>query len=198
MLKFFFYGILASLGALFLEMTISVTSWDAISINIASYQISWALILAVLIEESLKLLFINKYIQEIKNNKINGSVILNSEKIFFGSILFGFGFSVLESFFFIYDPSITASASYLNILGVIMIHAATSGYIGYFLSFEWIAGLLVSIRIIMIASLFHFLYNLLVIYDAADHAKIIYLSVVIFFLILLKYNRNWIEKVTDK
>ena len=64
--KPFFYGILASFGALLLEIIIKNFSGNDSSLVDISTRLSWFLVLAVSIEELFKILLIHKYYQELQ------------------------------------------------------------------------------------------------------------------------------------
>ena len=189
--KPFFYGILASFGALLIEMIIKNFSGNDSSLVDIPTRLSWFLVLAVSIEELLKILLIHKYYQEIidRHDRSRSPIMIQGE-MFYGALLVGLGFSFLEIFFFTYDPAIRIQVAYLSILSVVFLHILTAGLIGYFLSRENIIDYFVFLKIFIAAASLHLLYNVLVIYDTDKIYIICYLVFILIFLLLQRYRQQ--------
>lgn len=124
-LQSFFLGILGALGALFLEIIFLIFSTPIFStaetITQKTTSIGLFFFLAILIEEFLKYILLYKSVA--KTDKKN-EIVLNS-------ILFGFGFSILEMFFVFWNYQNEYTLDLIGLLGIITIHISTALLMGY-------------------------------------------------------------------
>ncbi|PJA87157.1 MAG: hypothetical protein CO141_00965 [Candidatus Moranbacteria bacterium CG_4_9_14_3_um_filter_42_9] len=183
-----FFGIIASLGALFLELLLSLFLGSPEKLSSLFFStLSPLLIAAILIEEFLKFIFIYKNFQQIEvwmkssdeENNFKRATLLDS-------FLIGLGFSCLELFFILLNlPGQSLHALGLTILGTAAIHILTAGVIGYLvvaarkMSLDWTA------KTLLIAFSLHFIYNYLIIYDFQPGAILLYLSALLLTLITM-------------
>lgn len=185
----FFFGILAALGALFLELIIGMLVGSPQDLkNIFSDQITPLLASAVLTEELLKFTFIYRRSWELKVYFQDSNSSVGLEKVvFLNSIFIGLGFSFIElAFIFFSLPSIKDALTLkLAISGILIIHTATSAIMGYLLA-RYESAKYVVIPTILIAAVFiHLFYNSLIIYSARPFFVFLYLlSVILIFAAL--------------
>ena len=149
-LKAFFYGIIAASGATVFQQLILIT----LNIEtVSTTSLTPLLVFGALSEELFKFIVIYKIYSETESRK---SFLLNS-------LLIGFGFSLIELIFKIWDKLPTVQVFYADYLGIIIIHIITAGVIGYFLTLKN-SKFLLSIIGITLAFLLHLAYNAFKIY----------------------------------
>lgn len=183
MIRPFFFGILAALGALFLELIIGMLAGSPQDLkNIFSDQITPLLVSAVLTEELLKFTFIYRRSWELKVYFQNSNDPARLEKvIFLNSLFIGLGFSFIElAFIFFSLPSIRDALDFkLAISGILIIHTATSAIMGYLLTKYESAKYVVIPTILIAAAFIHLFYNFLIIYSAQPFFVFLYLLLVV-------------------
>ncbi|EKE11394.1 MAG: hypothetical protein ACD_15C00088G0001 [uncultured bacterium] len=178
-IKFFILGALAALGALTCELVLSSLLSILFNVNIEKdylSKITFFLIIVVIIEELFKLALLAKLFSSIEK----------SSSKFILSIFFGGGFAFIEVYLKLISLSISNIFSF-PFLGVFLIHIITSGIIGYFL-IKKSYSILSAIQALLISSLFHLTYNLLVIYNQDAIFAYIYLFSISILLFILKIN----------
>jgi|GEM_PF-770641 len=166
-LKPLFFGLIAALGALFLELFLATffsTPQDLFGIS--SKQITFFLAVTVLIEELMKLAFIYRDWLDLK---ISSATLSESRKIiFFHSFFVGIGFSIIELLFIFFGLQSICDVSdfKLAISGILLIHTATSSIMGYLLARPAPLKFFTIPNALILAVTIHFFYNLLVVYSA--------------------------------
>lgn len=161
-LKYFFFGILASCGALFFELILFVVFSSATSANFSAPsagQLTALFALSIPLEEVFKFIFLRKKIRQAQADTISQ---ITARGIFFCSLIFGGGFALLESVFNFSLISTEQNTLLLQFFGVILIHIATAGIIGLALFFQKKDSPFAVTKIILPAILLHASYNLLV------------------------------------
>ena len=165
-----FFGIIASFGALFLELLLSFfwSNPDEIK-NIFLGEITALLIAAVMIEEAFKFIFVLKIFQEFEIGRKDSAETDRPEKYFFReSLLVGLGFSFLELLFAFFNSSFGQSFPNFALAasGLVMVHILTAGIIGYSMLKFKAVNLVSAATALAVAFFVHFSYNLLIIYFA--------------------------------
>jgi len=164
-IKFIFFGIVAALGALIIELALAALSNKNPG---ASYDsISVLLILFVLSEEIFKFALIYKTNLQTKN----------SRTFFVNAGLIGLGFALTE-IYLVYLGNIFQPADFFwPILGIAIVHISTSVLLGC-AAFRQVSAkkILAPAAIVMTAAL-HMFYNSLIIYNASPAATHAYLAV---------------------
>lgn len=139
-LKYFFFGILAALSSLIIELLIDSFSLF-VQINGNSSLLSFFLISAT-IEEFFKLLFIIRIWLETSSKP----------KVLTYSLMVGLGFSAIEIFFNSWRLMGQTLPFHLY-FGLIFIHVLTAGIIGFFLSrqpkISWTVSVLTFLNILL-------------------------------------------------
>ena len=150
MINSFFYGILSVAGAtIFQQIILIVLEVEFID---TSY-LSPLLIFGAISEEIFKFIFVYKLKTQTQNFK----------EIFFGSMLIGFGFSLVELTFKVWGDWKNLNYFLENYTGIILIHVLTAGIMGMLLTQKWP----LAIRIfsgLSLAIILHLAYNALKIY----------------------------------
>jgi RsiW-degrading membrane proteinase PrsW (M82 family) len=161
-LKIFFYGILAAVGAILLELGFFLTTAE---LPFSSILISFlnVFIGVALIEEFLKFLVVKEKI--LSNSELDEPV-----DIMLYMIIAALGFVALENILIFLSPKIfllglgeTLILVVFRFISATLLHALTSGILGYFLAlsfFEIKKRVKFLVIGITLATLFHGLYNL--------------------------------------
>lgn len=176
MITSFFGGIIAASSALVLEIFFSMLFGEEFVFKTAALEISRFLIISVLIEEIFKFLAVFKTISK-KDSKWS---------IFLKSFLVGLGFSLLEIFlnFLKFGFDFKDKQFLVSLSGILIIHALTSGYMGYFVAaLKKHPGPISSI-IIIFTSFIHLLYNVVIIQNVPVffiYSFFLALAVILFF-----------------
>jgi len=172
-IKIFFYGIIAACGALFVELIFKSFS-ENYQQSVSLENFSFILIAFIIIEEFFKFLLIYKISLENKE----------SNKLFFYSLIFGLGFSLLEISIIIFIGQLYENPI-LGLLGIFFLHILTCGIFGHFLSKE---GQRISLATkSLILSLFlHIIYNALIIYNFGYEIALIFLFFSYLFLFSIR------------
>lgn len=150
----FLYGIIAALGALFVQIGIYVAAsfyfGNNFSISFANlFLIPGFLVLAAFTEETFKYLVISKKIDELSFEK---TYVVNS-------LLVGIGFALTEFLLFMSSGNLPST----KILGeIFLLHVGTSGIIGYLVGTNNPKKIATFIYVAFIATFFHAGYNLLI------------------------------------
>jgi RsiW-degrading membrane proteinase PrsW (M82 family) len=150
-IKPFFFGIIAALGALILELVFYIILPSQETQQDYYSKITIFLFLVVAVEEALKVLMVYKNAQEFKDEN----------DIFISSFFVGAGFALAELFLKDLGSKELFSIGNMNI---VLMHILTAGLVGYFLSKEQAIGRRFLVKIWLLAFLVHLAYNLLVIY----------------------------------
>jgi len=156
------WGIIAAAGALFLGILISTLApilfgpEKELSMDFSS-PLSFILIVSVLIEEVFKYLIIANRIEKFSYGR---SLIANS-------LLVGLGFSLVE-LALIYGKFSANPNPFFELkemAGLVLIHILTAGIIGYFVAVCKTGKYTTFTKAIIAASVIHFLYNTLIIWQ---------------------------------
>lgn len=150
-IKPFLLGIIAALGALFLELILYLIFPEQETQQDYYNKITVFLFFVVAIEELLKVLMIYKNSRELSGEN----------DIFISSFLVGVGFVLTE--LFLKDSTGQSFFSSGN-LNIILVHLLTAGLVGYFISQRPNPQKKFLIKIWLLAFFVHLLYNLLIIY----------------------------------
>lgn len=150
-IKSFLLGILAALGALFLELVFYLIFPSQETQQDYYNKITLFLFLIVAIEELLKVLMIYK----------NSTELSGENDIFISSFFIGTGFALTELFL---KESVRQSLFSLGNLNIILVHILTAGLAGYFISKQPAPRKSFLVKIWLLAFSGHLLYNLLIIY----------------------------------
>lgn len=156
----FFWGIIAAFGALTAELLILglfpffAADEKKMDFALQDYSGHFLFFLAatVLIEELFKYIVIAKRLETLFAEKA----------LFFNSFLVGIGFSFAEILLIQKNSAINWSSDYQNIMGIILIHSATAGIMGYFLATSNPRKIKTFLKAILAASCIHFFYNALI------------------------------------
>lgn len=170
----FIFGLLAALGALITELTISdlyfILSGKDLEANYFN-QITLFLILVVLIEEFFKYLILVKLYASQKKQPTKISTALWA----------GLGFAFTELAFtglnLFFNPD--AVSFNWSVAGVFILHFVTVGIIGYLIISRKKTGLFSAIKIISLAACLHLAYNIMVIYSLNFWLVFLYLVVIL-------------------
>lgn len=177
LIRSLFLGIIAAFGALVSELAFFNLDFliKQKEMETGYFQsITFLLVLAVLIEEIFKYLVIRQNSGGLPSKKVK----------FFSAALIGIGFSFLEIAFLFLSQNSLREFSLSSVSGTPIIHAATAGTMGYFIAGAKKPSLALAIKLVFFASIIHFIYNVLVIYDASNSLIYFYL---IFLLLLLSF-----------
>lgn len=185
------FGIVASFGALFLELLLSLFLGDPDKLDgFFLNTLTPLLIAAVLIEEIFKFIFVYKNFQELKVQlKDYGEKNHLKKELIVNSLLIGLGFSGLELLFIFLNLPAGQSLRHLGLAvpGMVAIHILTAGFIGYFIAatgtvtLAFIAGALLAVFSV------HLIYNSLIIYDFRPSVILSYLLALILTLIVITF-----------
>ncbi len=155
----FFWGIIAALGALLLELifltlaTIFSSSQKELTLE-HLFSLGYLLPLAAIAEEILKYTVIAKRIDFFSFGR---SVILNS-------FLVGLGFAAVEALL-IYIKEIPAVSFFSwNLIEIMLLHILTAGIIGYYVAVQNPKKIKTIFKAVGIAAAAHLGYNILMIY----------------------------------
>jgi len=193
-IKPFFFGITAALGALFLELLIGMFIGSPEDFaDIFFSRITSILILSVLVEELLKLIFIYRSQLELKIYFQNNADEKEIGKSFFlNSFFVGAGFACMESFFIIFSlPSARDVFDLkLAISGILIIHAVTSSVMGYLLIKYSSSKFFAASIALLAAVLIHIIYNSLIIYSVQPLLIFAYLLFFVFVFSAMAFSVN--------
>lgn len=151
--RYFFYGILAAFGALFLELLSGMIIKN----------FTFFVILSALIEEIFIFIFIYKSLQESPDS--------SRKEFFLYFILIGLGFSFLElllNFFNLAEGKNALyfqSATVLNFAEIVLVHLLTACLMGYLIIKSRTLSLLAIAQTLVPAFLLHLAYNFFMIYN---------------------------------
>jgi len=148
--KSFVLGIIAAVLALILEVVVSLAFPEEIAAQTYFQKFTWLLLATVLIEESLKLIFLLKISSFVEKNK------LIVQGLFLGA---GFGITEL-----LLKKLFQENLSLLSLLPAFFIHLITCLIASFILSKQAKFSKLKSFSILALISLIHLIYNLLIIY----------------------------------
>jgi hypothetical protein len=167
---------ISAFAALFLELAAKDIFFaeNDMSLNEIISRLSPLIIIAIIIEESLKILFILPIVREIADRR----------KIFLMSFLIGLGFASVEIAFNISDIDFQVKPIYLELLGLILLHALTAGFAGFGLAKSRSLNIIKLLGILFITSLLHLIYNTAVIYENEEFL-FFYLPALVIILILI-------------
>ena len=160
LIRSFFFGMLAALGALFSQMLVSLFFAGPQDLDGLFFsQMTPLLAVASLLEEIFIFIFSYENFREIKT--------VSRKEITYNSVLLGLGFSFVELFFTFSGLSgeMDNLSFALPFLGIILIHIATASIIGYSLAKARTINLAFIARTISAVFLIHLIYNSLVIYN---------------------------------
>jgi hypothetical protein len=172
---YFFMGIIAAFSALFIELAF-LTIWSSPE-ETTFYlfnQLDKNILAAILIEEVIKFIFVRQ--ATVKFSRKKSTLI--------AALLIGLGFSAVEIFFNIRQENILDYYLYLNLAGILVLHTLTAGFIGYFIFRQSQASLPGLLSIITLASIIHFFYNFLIIYNLDFWAPIYLFMIAVIFAFL--------------
>jgi len=150
-LKIFFIGIVTGLGAGVLEFLISII-YPGFNLN--NQSLSFSLIIAAGLEESLKFSVARKIFETIRF-KTNA---------FLNLMLIGVGFSATEFIFNVFWHPFNLGSLYTSYVGLFLIHGATMAIFGfYFIKID--RSVLFGLAVLTLAIVLHFLFNFSVIIE---------------------------------
>jgi len=189
-MKAFIFGLLAALGALIAELTISDLYFILLGKDLETNyfnQITLFLVAVVLIEEFFKYIMLIKLYASQKNQTTNISIAL----------LAGLGFACMELAFtglnFFFNPE-TVNFNW-SVAGVFILHLATTGIIGSLIIFRKKTGLFSAAKIITVTACLHLAYNLMIIYSL--NFWLVFLYLVIMFGTVFKFSRQTTAKMPN-
>jgi hypothetical protein len=164
-IKLFFFGVIAAFGSLFFELAVSIffPKETAFLFN----QITFLLVIFVIIEELIKFFVIWKSISSFQN----------ARDFFLGACLIGLGFSFTELIFASFNFTAGQHLVWLPFLGIFVVHTSTCVLLGYGVYLRKRSTMVALLLPILIAFLLHLAYNILVIYSADFFIIISYLCV---------------------
>jgi len=167
-IKLFFFGIIAALGAMIVELVLKNILSSEISLaNNFFTIITPSLVLFALVEEIFKFVVINKTVLLLKK----------PAEAFFRALLIGLGFSLTEIYLAFAGIFFRQSNYLLAILGILIIHISTSLLFGYFSFKKSPLSKTTFAAILIFATLLHLLYNIFIIYNLSPTIILIYLFV---------------------
>lgn len=185
-LKLFFFGIIAALGAMVIELVLkNILSTEVSLANNFFNIITPSLILFALVEEIFKFIVINKAVSLLKGPK----------NAFLGAFLIGLGFSLTEIYLAFSNNLFEQSNYLLAILGILIVHISTSLIFGYFSFKKSPLSKTIFAVIIISATLLHLLYNIFVIYNLSPTAISIYLFILLLLSFTVSYRLIKAEKL---
>jgi hypothetical protein len=174
-----FLGIIAALGALVIEVAISILGIDKISFslnlpwnNINDF--SYLIALTAIIEEFVKFIMI---VKRIETYSLGRMLVINS-------LILGAGFGLVE-IGLVYFNSPRDPGSFQSMIEIFSLHTLTAGMIGLLLSRLNPKKISTGIKIIVFTSIIHIGYNLLSMLrnDLLNYAIIGLLSLLAIFLL---------------
>jgi hypothetical protein len=173
-----FLGIIAALGALFVEIAINtlVIGENLSPLHLAHPSlegIGLMFLLPIIIEEFFKFLIIKKRLEYFS---LGRALIINS-------MILGLGFGLVEiSLIYLWGQANSRASQ--SILEILALHTLTAGMIGYLLSQLNPKKITTAIKVIFVSALIHLAYNFLVFYrnDILNFAILGLLSIVAIFL----------------
>jgi len=176
-MNFFFLGLLGASGALFTELVASnlyfIFSGQEIALEYYE-KVTFFLLLVILIEETFKFILLQKFYTE----KDGG--------FFPVMLLSGLGFASIESYFAFLNNGSDLSESFLIAAGgAIILHVITYGIIALMIPAAN-SGIFRSLQTIMMASVFHLIYNYMVISNFGYGMIYAYLASAILIIIIVK------------
>ena len=167
-IRFFFLGLLGSLGALTAELVASnlYFIFSGREISLGYYEkVTVFLILVILIEESFKYILLRRSYAEKTDN------------FFLTIFLSGSGFSLIESYFaFLNNNSEFSETFILSAAGAILLHIITYGIIASLISAANPSILRLPLAV-LIPSTAHFIYNFMVIKSFSHGMIYAYLTI---------------------
>jgi RsiW-degrading membrane proteinase PrsW (M82 family) len=143
---------LAALFALVAEQLAYVIAGSSMETEIIS-QVTPILIVAVIIEEIIKLLMISKTAKDLIGRK----------QIFFSSLVLGLGFSLIEVILYLYGNGAGLDLFSFSILGVLAVHLVTCAFAGFVWSQNQNVYFSV-VRILLVNTTIHLGYNLFILF----------------------------------
>ena len=153
-------GIVTAFGALFLELLLfTFFNLKIDSSYTYANSLNLAIILSVLLEESVKIIFLFQILKKIVPEKTP------QKNIFLSALMAGLGFSFTEIFLNLFNPQINRYFSWSDALGLLAVHTTTFAILGYILAKKIPSSFLKFICLLPIVFLFHLIYNSLVIYQ---------------------------------
>lgn len=188
-LESFFWGIVAALGALFLEFLvlgiyeINFPANKEITGGIFFASIPFIAIVS-LIEESFKYIVIAKRIK----------LLFSGRPVIFASLFVGLSFSVFEIALAVGQINGGWTNQWLYLAGIIILHVSTAGIIGYLVATSNIKKIPASAKTILAASVIHFIFNFFVLnLDPSSNYMII-----LFLVVLVAINALNITRIDQK
>ncbi|MDO8529757.1 MAG: PrsW family glutamic-type intramembrane protease [bacterium] len=166
----FFLGIIAALGALFLEAAILNFFEPASFANNEIFSFGYVFFAAIAIEEFLKIAVILKALPK-KNNAV------------FNALFFGLGFSFLEIALVYWNNQNGITYDFWGIFGIFLVHISTSLVIGYSLIGDAKKSFLIYLQVFITILITHSSYNILSSIETAYQKQFMYY--LLGFLILL-------------
>lgn len=185
-LESFFWGIIAALGAIVMELVIfiifSATMSSAGSVSFSQlFLMPQFIILAAYIEEIFKYIIIAKKIDTFSFNR---SYLLNS-------FLMGLGFLAIE----LGIAEVAGPLPKLNILlEIATIHIGTAGIIGYIVATKNPKKLSTFFQAIIFATFFHAAYNILIL----ERTFVLNYAIFVLLTILVLYNLINLFRINSK
>ncbi len=150
-----FYGIIAALGALVLELAAGFSFAEKIFFpGFSPQNLTPFLVACVIIEELVKLAVISKTSQKIER----------AGDILFNAFLIGAGFSLMEIFLVFSNEIFSGSVLYQGMAGIFAVHSGTSLIFGIFFIFRKRLKLFYAPAAFFAAFLLHLAANILLIY----------------------------------
>jgi hypothetical protein len=164
-IKLFFFGVITAFGALLIEMIASIIFPKETAFLFQ--EITFLLIVFVIIEEVFKLAVIWKA----------SSALQNAKDFFVGAYLIGLGFSLTEIILAGLSAASGKNFSWLPLLGIFIIHTATCIFWGYAI-FKKKGGIKHTITLAFFATaILHLIYNSIIIYSTSSAIIIVYLLI---------------------
>lgn len=194
--RLFFFGVIAALSALFLELLLLSVMGSAQEMLYAFFtQVTPLLFAVVLLEEIFKFIFVYKSCSDLKSDHeetADPDAIV--KKNFLASIYIGLGFSLVELLVVSLNLSLDRSFSQLVLpsLGIVVVHVVTSATMGYLLTISKSVNFVLIFKIFVVTISFHIFYNLLVIYSVNPLYIYLYLLFLILFILVMFF------KITPK
>lgn len=154
-LESFFWGIVAALGALVIELT-ATTGYSFFTDPYGDFSVEkfFTLPVAIIgiaaIEEFFKYLLIAKKVEYLS---LERSYVVNS-------LFFGLGFAAAE-LFLIRQASVLNAIPLSNLVGIAIIHMSTASLIGYRIATKNPSNLIMALTTLSIATALHSVYNIL-------------------------------------
>jgi hypothetical protein len=184
-IQFIFFGIVAALGSLIVELTLTTlfpertgTSYDSIGIM---------LVLFVLSEEIFKFALIYKTNLQFKK----------SLTFFANAGLIGLGFALTEIFLVYLGNTFQQESLSWPVLGIAIVHISTSMLLGLAVFQQVSTKKMLAPAAILLTAALHMFYNSLIIYNAIPAANFAYLAVLclIPLLVMILNRRQNLPKI---